>query len=533
MLTAADVRELIACPEAPPLLVADLAASERLAAPISAEAVRSVISFWSWSDGPGFHWMELAWDTRRIFGADAGLALFREIADLDPPARREFIDETWSDADRPHLTQFDRLWIDALAGARGEGWNTPNDLERFFVAVEVPWYAADIERLEQRREFNASMGEVVAEHSAKDITAMPKLILSDAEFVANFVAPSYLLDGILQRQFCYALTAATGAGKTAIALRLAAHVGLGRNLGDREVEQGSVLYFASENAVDVQARWIAMAQHCGFEIGSTNVHFVSGATRLSEIAERITTEATAGGHDLALVVVDTSAATFEGDDENSNVHAIEHAKRMRSLTLLRGGPTVLVLTHPTKRATADDLIPRGGGAFLAEIDGNLCARKSDSAVEVHWAGKFRGMDFAPMMFQLSTVTAARLKDRRGRNIPTVIAAPLDEAGRQAMAAAGRRDEDVVLRAVESHPGVSSNDMAKAIGWTLRDGRPYGVKVRRTLDKLAEAGLVHKHRDTWALTAKGEKELNALDGGGTKDRNTIVSPMPILPPRNTH
>src|SRR3990167_3835769 len=150
-----------------------------------------------------------------------------------------------------------------------------------------------------------------------------------------------------------------------------------------------------------------MAQHCGFEIGSTNVHFVSGAPRLSEIAERITTEATAGGHDLALVVVDTSAATFEGDDENSNVHAIEHAKRMRSLTLLRGGPTVLVLTHPTKRATADDLIPRGGGAFLAEIDGNLCARKSDSAVEVHWAGKFRGMDFAPMMFQLSTVPAPR------------------------------------------------------------------------------------------------------------------------------
>jgi len=56
---------------------------------------------------------------------------------------------------------------------------------------------------------------------------------------------------------------------------------------------------------------------------------------------------------------------------------------MRSLTELQGGPTVLVLCHPTKNATADNLIPRGGGSFIAEIDGNLCARKSDSAVELH------------------------------------------------------------------------------------------------------------------------------------------------------
>src|SRR5690606_9545738 len=117
--------------------------------------------------------------------------------------------------------------------------------------------------------------------------------------------------------------------------------------------------------------------------------FVSGVTNLSEVADRVTAEA-AAMDDLALVIVDASAATFEGDEENSNVHMMEHAKRMRSLTSLRGGPTVVVLCHPTKRASSDDLIPRGGGAFLAEIDGNLCARKAESVVEIHWTGKFRG-----------------------------------------------------------------------------------------------------------------------------------------------
>jgi len=50
-------------------------------------------------------------------------------------------------------------------------------------------------------------------------SALPaKLTLSSAEFVAGFVPPDYLIVGWLQRRFVYSLTAATGDGKTAIAL---------------------------------------------------------------------------------------------------------------------------------------------------------------------------------------------------------------------------------------------------------------------------------------------------------------------------
>src|SRR5262249_22138391 len=152
-----------------------------------------------------------------------------------------------------------------------------------------------------------------------------------SEFVKNFEPPEYLLDGILQRRYLYSMTAMTGAGKTAIALLLAAHVALGRRLGDRDVERGRVLYFAAENSVDVQARWIAMAEKMGFDPENIDVHFVVGAGKLSVIAGQIAREAKSLG-ELALVVVDTSAAMFEGDDENGNVEAITHAKRMRTLT---------------------------------------------------------------------------------------------------------------------------------------------------------------------------------------------------------
>jgi hypothetical protein len=354
-----------------------------------------------------------------------------------------------------------------------------------------------------------------------------KLIQSSSEFVASFVAPAYLLDGILQKRFCYSLTAATGAGKTAIALRLASHVALGRRLGDREVEQGRVLYFAAENYVDVQARWIAMAEHCGFDVNAIDVHFVPGASKLSEIAERITKEAQELG-DLALVIVDTSAATFEGDDENGNVDAGTHARRMRSLTELQGRPTALVLCHPVKNATNENLVPRGGGAFIAEIDGNLCARKSDSAVEVHWTGKFRGMDFAPMVFRLDTVAAERLKDARGRTIPTVMATPIDDAAKQMLAATERSDQDQVLKALEKLPGESLNKIAEHLGWRMRDGKPYGVRVGRALKKLANDGLVQKHRDEWVLSKDGQKELNKMDWKSAADGTHHVSLPPLFP-----
>ena len=40
-----------------------------------------------------------------------------------------------------------------------------------------------------------------------------------------------------------------------------------------------------------------------------------------------------------------------------------------------GEPCVIVACHPVKNASDDNLIPRGGGAFLNEVDGNLTATR--------------------------------------------------------------------------------------------------------------------------------------------------------------
>ena len=178
----------------------------------------------------------------------------------------------------------------------------------------------------------------------KDI-ARP-VVQSSAEFTRNYIPPDYLIDGLLQRQYVYSLTARTGSGKTAIAFALAAHVAMGRPLGEREVEKGRVLMFAGENADDVCARWIVLGENMGFDVETVDVHFVPGRFNLLELIEKIRTEVEALGG-CALLIIDTSAAYFAGDNENDNVQLGQHASNMRELRI-PGGPCTLINCHPPK-----------------------------------------------------------------------------------------------------------------------------------------------------------------------------------------
>ncbi len=347
-------------------------------------------------------------------------------------------------------------------------------------------------------------------YSAATAAPLPDLIKTSAEFVQGFVPPEYLVDGVLQRRFCYSITAQTGVGKTTVAMLISAHVACGRPLGGLDVAKGPVLYFAGENPTDIQMRWLGLTQEMKMDPATADVHFIPGAMPLSTVAERITAEVRAKGLHPTLVVVDTAAAYFEGDDENSNTQAVEHARRMRALTELPGGPCVLILCHPTKRATEDDLIPRGGGAFLAEVDGNIALQKRESLVVASVQGKFCGREFSPLSFELKTVFHPILKDARGRDIPTVIAHPINETDKQQMAAASRRHEDQLLKAIYEHPGASLRALAVALMWLDGKGQPNAMKVSRAADVLAREKLVRKHRGSWQLTSAGEVELNKTE-----------------------
>ncbi|MHB0768176.1 AAA family ATPase [Bradyrhizobium sp. 1.29L] len=353
----------------------------------------------------------------------------------------------------------------------------------------------------------------------------PDLLKSSGEFVAAYEPPDFLIDGILQRRYFYSLTAATGSGKTAIAMRIMGHVTAGRPLNGAALEQGTTLYFAGENPTDVQARWLGLTRDMGISPDTTAVHFLVGAMDLNQTAERITAEVIRKGLSLALVIVDTAAAYNSSEDENSNTQAGAYARQLRSLTQLPGGPTVIVLCHPTKRAGDDDLIPRGGGAFLAEVDGNIAVQRRDSLLALSAQGKFRGPEFPAMHFELETVRDhPKLKDTKGRPIPTVIARPVGGDRANVVEKGADHDNERVLRAVSDKQGSSPTDLAKVLGWTYGvNAAPNQTKVARVLKRLLKEKLVVERLGAWRTTHTGDRELNAIDA---KRATMPVPPIPL-------
>lgn len=335
-----------------------------------------------------------------------------------------------------------------------------------------------------------------------------RLVLSSGEFVKQFRPLDYLMHGVLLRGFLYSFTALTGVGKTAIALNVAMSVALGRAIGDIEVEQGRVLYLGGENPDDLRMRWIAMAEMFEFDPISIGVYFVAGVFNIAEMRAKVETELKAIGG-VSLIIVDTSAAYFDGAQENDNVELGNYARMLRTLVQMPGAPTVLVLSHPTKGASKDNLLPRGGGAFINEVDGNLIAYGDRPLAEVHWQGKWRGVDFEPLQFEMVTARSDRIRDSKGRQIPTVAAKYITDREQGERVKEATSDQDALLITMLDHDGASIAELAIALGWQTKAGEPYKSKVQKLIEALAKDKAVSKFRGKWGLTPTGKKEAERL------------------------
>jgi len=349
------------------------------------------------------------------------------------------------------------------------------------------------------------------ESFAQGAAARAPKLLSSAAFIKDFVPPDYLIEGILQRRFLYSITGRTGDGKTSVCLRIAAHVAEGIPLNGAHVEKGRVLYLAGENPDDIRMRWIALTDHMLLDVENVGVDFVDGRFSIGDIPIQILEAAKS--HEYALVIVDTSVAFSQSIDENDNVQQLQHAMRLRSLIdILPGGPTILVCCHPPKNASDDNLQPRGGGATIAEFDGNLTCRRTDPVTEIHHQGKFRGPDFAPLHFTLEPTTSQLLRDKRGNGIWTVIAKPASEEEQENISKAVQADLMAIMQAIRDEPNLSLAGIAKTLRWHNRQCLPDKSKVQKRVRVLEKKRLVERDGERLELTEKGKKRLAKLENG---------------------
>lgn len=340
--------------------------------------------------------------------------------------------------------------------------------------------------------------------------ASPLIVRGD-EFVRGYRPPEYLIDGMMQRGYLYSLTARTGHGKTAVSMLIAQAVARGTPVGDRFTLGGSVLFLAGENPDDVRARYMVLADHHGFGFADAPIYFLPGVVDISETLPEIRQKA-ADIPDLRLIIVDTAAAYFRGDDTNSNAQQGAYARLLRQLTTLPGNPAVLVPCHPVKNASRSNLTPGGGGAFLNEVDGNLTLwADAEKTTTLHHQGKFRGPEFEPLSFRLRTVTSVTVVDSNGALMPSVVAEPISDAEADASEARQAIDSRSILRAIAAHKDASVSRLAEACGF-VGAGGPQKSKTFRILQDLVDDRLVERVLKKYRLTAKGEEALGSRSHG---------------------
>jgi hypothetical protein len=330
------------------------------------------------------------------------------------------------------------------------------------------------------------------------------------EFVADFVAPEYLIDGVVQRGRIYTLTAPTGSGKTAAMLYAAAAVGMGMDFCGLDVEAGDVLFLAGENPDDVRARVIATLEYYHIDPARCRLHFIAGTFSIRQDMERMRAEA-ARLPELNLVVVDTFAAYFDGDDENSNAQALDFARVVRRITAMPSKPAVIMPAHPVKNATRTNLAPKGGSSLVNEVDGNLTLWNDDGVLTLHWQVKHRGPDFEPLRMELLRYECERVHDRNGRIMPTVLAKPINDIRAKELVVSKLSTEDRILLNIAAHPALSLVERCMAVGLMGAAGAKKS-SMAKLLQRLSEQKLIKRFRTNWELTKDGEKAVEMIRAG---------------------
>jgi hypothetical protein len=332
----------------------------------------------------------------------------------------------------------------------------------------------------------------------------PLRFKSASAFCAEYVPLAYIIEGLLRSSSLYALTAKTGAGKTAFNIIVALAVATGRpDILGIEVTRGRVAYFAFENPDDARMRLRIAAFLWGVDLDELGDRLVILDRR--EKPEHICAEIQrlAEMEPFALVIVDTFAAFFDGDDVNNAVQAGEFMRRCRPLTQIPGAPAVLVSAHPVKNASEEQLIPYGSGAILNEVDGNLTLWKSGEPAQtkLHWQGKLRGLEFQPLNFRFETTGCPDVLDVKGRQIelPTMLPATQQSAEERENAEhdAGR----ALLRALMEEPGASQSALAAATGCKSKG------TIQRRLQKLKRDKLVKEALGKWTVTPAGREAVS--------------------------
>ena len=216
--------------------------------------------------------------------------------------------------------------------------------------------------------FDPNTGEIVEQG----------LFVKASELLGNLTAAQFHVDGYLEKDAIAVMYGPSGVGKSFIAYDLALCIATGTRWHNCAVEQGPVCILAGEGHNGIGRRVAAWSKHRKVGVTDETPLFISRkAVRLMSqaaaqiLAEEIEKAVAVFGRPPSLVVVDTLARNFEGD-ENSSKDVGAFIDTVDALVRKRWPKCSILIVHHTGH---DSTRARGSSALKSGVDQEFAISK--------------------------------------------------------------------------------------------------------------------------------------------------------------
>lgn len=299
-----------------------------------------------------------------------------------------------------------------------------------------------------------------------------------------------VVEGLLAAGDVCFMTGRPGAGKSALAVALAAAVVSGRPFLRRKTKRRAVVYIAAERGRSIPARFIAagLPEETHFPDGNpVPLALMQSAPRIiDDLPALIEAIRKTVGHP-GLIVIDTLARVTVGLKENDTGDASAVADALARLTEEFTGAAVVILHHLGKDGDF-----RGSTAYLGAADLELRVVSRSSGMRLRVAKSNHTEEGAELPFRLEPVML--------------------DGGETAIAAVSPPDPTDALR----DGNTKRRDEASARALEALQHLPTGsFKVAEIIDPLTDAGVI-EGKDRRTRRTKAERLLRKLEQLGKVD-----------------
>lgn len=309
-------------------------------------------------------------------GSDDGLALAHEWSARSPKYDDAFLEErVWPYIRDERDGGITDQYVMSMARSLGWGISTPEEFERFGPQHDEFEVLADEHATMQ--EYLAGDGPVVGVAEFDDVSSLnpapdkkaPVLetrfpVIDTAAFMQR-EPTSYFIKGILPKAELVVMYGASTAGKSFMALDLAAAIDRGVDWRGLRTKQARVVYICAEGAGGFRNRVKAYQRQHGCKLSMGIIEVAPNFLLKEDVLDVARAIKAWGGADL--IVVDTWAQVLPGANENSGEdigRALGHCKGLKRAL----GATVMLVHHSGKDETKG---ARGWSGLKAAADAEI------------------------------------------------------------------------------------------------------------------------------------------------------------------